>query len=97
MEVFWKLVKGELRQQLVSHAEEFNVDLMHQGDQKVQQPGITHKGAAAGDDLDLPFTIFGLKRDISNAWQMHKEGLLIKLNELGIKGKLFNWVFNFKQ
>ena len=29
MEVFWKLVKGELRQQLMSYAEEFNVDLMH--------------------------------------------------------------------
>ena len=34
MEVFWKLVKGELRQQLMSYAEDFNVDLMHQGDQK---------------------------------------------------------------
>ena len=37
MEVFWKLVKGELRQQLVSYADHFNVDLMHQGDQKVEQ------------------------------------------------------------
>ena len=37
MEVFWKLVKGELRQQLMSYAEDFNVDLMHQGDQKVEQ------------------------------------------------------------
>ena len=33
MEIFWKLVKGELRQQLMSYAEGFNVDLMHQGDQ----------------------------------------------------------------
>ena len=37
MDVFWKLVKGELRQQLMSHAGEFNVDLMHQGDEKVKQ------------------------------------------------------------
>ena len=37
MEVFWKLVKGELRQQLMSDAEGFNVDLMHQGDHKVEQ------------------------------------------------------------
>ena len=36
-EHFWKLVKGELRQQLMSYAEGFNLDLMHQGDQKVQQ------------------------------------------------------------
>ena len=35
MEVFWKLVKSELRQQLMSDAEGFNVDVMHQGDQKV--------------------------------------------------------------
>ena len=34
MEVFWELVKGELRQQLMSEAEGVNVDLMHQGDQK---------------------------------------------------------------
>ncbi|CAB1414720.1 unnamed protein product [Pleuronectes platessa] len=34
MEVSWKLVKGELRQQLMSYAG-FSVDLMHQGDQKV--------------------------------------------------------------
>ena len=37
MEVFWKLVKGEHRQQLVSYAEGFKVDLRHQGDQKVEQ------------------------------------------------------------
>ena len=37
MELFWKLVEGELRQQLMSYAEDFNVDLMHQGDQKVKQ------------------------------------------------------------
>ena len=37
MEVFWKLVKGELRQQLMSYAEELNVDWMLQGDQKVEQ------------------------------------------------------------
>ena len=37
LEVFWNLVKGELRQQLVSYAEGFNVDLMHQGEQKVEQ------------------------------------------------------------
>ena len=37
MKVFWKLGKGELRQQLMSYAEELNVDLMHQGDQKVEQ------------------------------------------------------------
>ena len=30
-------MKGELRQQLMSYAEGFNVDLMHQGDQKVEQ------------------------------------------------------------
>ena len=30
MEVFWKLVKGELRQQLMSYAEDCNVDFMHQ-------------------------------------------------------------------
>ena len=29
--------EGELRQQLMSYAEEFNVVLMHQGDQKVEQ------------------------------------------------------------
>ena len=34
---FWKLVKGELRKKLVSYAEGFNVDLMHQGHQKVKQ------------------------------------------------------------
>ena len=37
MEVFWKLVKGELRQQLMYYAEDFNVDLMHQGDQNTNQ------------------------------------------------------------
>ena len=37
LEVFWKLVKGELRQQLVSYTDDFNVDLIHQGDQKVKQ------------------------------------------------------------
>ena len=37
MEVFRELVKGELRQQLMSYAEDFNVDLMHQGEQKVEQ------------------------------------------------------------
>ena len=37
MEVFWNLVKGELRQQLISYAEGFNVDLIYQGDQKVKQ------------------------------------------------------------
>ena len=37
MEVFWKLVKVELGQQLMSYAEGFNVDLMHQRDQKVEQ------------------------------------------------------------
>ena len=37
MDVFWKLVKGELRQQVMSYAEGFNVDLMHQGDQRVEQ------------------------------------------------------------
>ena len=37
MELSWKLVKVELRQQLMSYAEDFNVDLMHQGDQKVKQ------------------------------------------------------------
>ena len=39
MQVFWKLVKGELRQQLMSYtaARQFNVDLMHQGDQKLEQ------------------------------------------------------------
>ena len=37
MEVFWKLVKGELRQQLMSYGEDFNVDLMHQAEQKVEQ------------------------------------------------------------
>ena len=36
-EVFWKLVKGELRQQLMSYAEDFNVDLLHQWEQKVEQ------------------------------------------------------------
>ena len=30
-------MKGELRQQLESYAEGFNVDLMHQGDQKVER------------------------------------------------------------
>ena len=30
-------MKGELRQQLMSYAEDFNIDLMHQGDQKVEQ------------------------------------------------------------
>ena len=43
MEVFWKLVKGELRQQLMSYAEDFNVDLMHQGDQKVEQYTNTNR------------------------------------------------------
>ena len=43
MEVFWKLVKGELRQQLMSYAEGFNVDLMHQGDQKVKQYTNTNR------------------------------------------------------
>ena len=37
MEVIWKLVKFELRQQPMSYAEDFNVDVMHQGDQKVEQ------------------------------------------------------------
>ena len=37
MDVFWKLVKGELRQQLMSYAEGFDVDLMHHGDHKVKQ------------------------------------------------------------
>ena len=37
IEDFWKLVKRELSQQLISYAEGFNVDLMHQGDQKVKQ------------------------------------------------------------
>ena len=35
MEVSWKLVKGE--QQLMSYAKGSNVDLMHQGDQKMEQ------------------------------------------------------------
>ena len=43
MYMFWKLVKGELRQQLVSYPEEFNVDLMHQGDQKVEQYANANK------------------------------------------------------
>ena len=43
MEFFWKLVKGELRQQLMSYAEGFNVDLMHQGDQKVEQYTNTYR------------------------------------------------------
>ena len=30
-------MKGELRQQLMCYAEQFNVDLMHQGDQKVEE------------------------------------------------------------
>ena len=30
-------MKGELRQQLMFNAEDFNVDFMHQGDQKVEQ------------------------------------------------------------
>ena len=37
IEVFLMLVKGELRQQLMSYGEELHVDLMHQGDQKVKQ------------------------------------------------------------
>ena len=37
MDVLWKLVKGELRQQLMSYAEDCSLDLMHQGDQKVEQ------------------------------------------------------------
>ncbi|CAB1454881.1 unnamed protein product [Pleuronectes platessa] len=38
MEVLWKLVKGELRQQLMPYTEAFNVDLMPQGDQKFTLP-----------------------------------------------------------
>ena len=34
-EVFWKLVKGELRQQLMSYADDLNVDLMHQGGETI--------------------------------------------------------------
>ena len=37
MEVFWKLVEGEVGQHLMSYAESFNVDLMHKRDQKVKQ------------------------------------------------------------
>ena len=37
MEVFWKQVKGELQQQLMFYEEDFNLDLMHQGEQKVEQ------------------------------------------------------------
>ena len=36
-------MKGELRQQLMSYAEDFNVDLMHQGDQKVEQYTNTNR------------------------------------------------------
>ena len=43
MEVPWKLVKGELRQQLMSYAEDFNLDLMHQGDKKVKQYTNTNR------------------------------------------------------
>ena len=37
LEFIWNQVKEELRQQLISYAEDFNVNLMHQGDQKGKQ------------------------------------------------------------
>ena len=43
MDIFWKQVKVELRQQLMSYAEGFNVDLIHQGDQKVEQYTNTNR------------------------------------------------------
>ena len=36
-------MKGELREQLTSYAEGFNVDLMHQGDQKVKECTNTNR------------------------------------------------------
>ena len=63
MEVFWKLVKGELRQQLVSYYEEFNVDLMHQWDQKVEQHTNTNRVTWAivtrkSEDVSHSFSIY---------------------------------------
>ena len=46
MNVFWELVKGELRQQLMSYAEGINVDLKHRGNQKVKQYNNANRAIA---------------------------------------------------
>ena len=58
MDVFWKLVKGELRQQLMSYAEEFNVDLIHHGNQKVEQYTNAKRVTRAIEDVSQSIPIY---------------------------------------
>lgn len=40
--------------------------------------------------------LIGVFLDVEKAYDMlWKEGLLIKLERLGIKGKMYNWIMNF--